>query len=177
MQEKNGHMSKRIYTEEQKARRKIQMKEWRQKNKEYLKQYQQEYLKNPEQAVKKKVRDKQWRDKQAKHLYQFKRTPNRRYTQARADAKRRGHEFNLTFEYYWQVAQQPCFYCANVLHPPTTTSVGCDRLDNTKGYIEGNIVSSCKFCNQIKMNILSSEEMKEVAKLIINMRCCKRSEE
>jgi len=51
-----------------------------------------------------------------------------------------------------------------------TVGSGIDRLDNTKGYIIGNIVSCCTICNIIRGEHLSAYEMQEVAKLICKLR-------
>lgn len=43
---------------------------------------------------------------------------------------------------------------------------GIDRLDNTKGYVEGNVAPCCYRCNSIKGNNLSHEEMILVAQTL-----------
>lgn len=45
--------------------------------------------------------------------------------------------------------QEPCYYCGFEVHFPETRN-GLDRLDNTNGYIEGNVVPCCFPCNIAK---------------------------
>ena len=42
---------------------------------------------------------------------------------------------------------------------------GIDRIDSSKGYISGNVISCCKNCNTAK-NILSQKEFKDLIKRI-----------
>ena len=64
-------------------------------------------------------------------------------------------EFSLNREHLRELFSDSCFYCGT---PPSLThrrsgspSVfnfnGIDRLDNSRGYVEGNVVSCCKVCN------------------------------
>ena len=84
-------------------------------------------------------------------------------------AKERGLVFNITKDKFKEITKQNCFYCGCV---PSQISInlggdktkqkrycngeyiynGVDRIDNTKGYIENNIVPCCKQCNTMKMN-------------------------
>jgi hypothetical protein len=43
--------------------------------------------------------------------------------------------------------QAGCTYCHGPLNP---TSTGLDRLDNTGGYVTGNVVPSCGPCNVVR---------------------------
>ncbi len=54
-----------------------------------------------------------------------------------------------------------CYYCgaspSNVMHYSNgkkiiTYYTGVDRVDNSKGYIPGNCVPACGFCNKAKNN-------------------------
>lgn len=51
-----------------------------------------------------------------------------------------------------------CHYCGQ----PANT---IDRLDNTKGYVTGNLAPCCRRCNSVKCNHLTEAQMKIVAKL------------
>ena len=37
---------------------------------------------------------------------------------------------------------------------------GIDRIDSSKGYVKGNVVTSCKYCNTAK-NTMTQQEFKE----------------
>jgi hypothetical protein len=79
------------------------------------------------------------------------------------NAKNKGLVWKLTDEDFYILNKQNCHYCGI---PPNTvrkadgtkyTYNGVDRVDNTKGYIEGNIVPCCKVCNSAK-NTMTVEE-------------------
>jgi len=60
--------------------------------------------------------------------------------------------FDLTLEEFTSLSGADCVYCGD---PP---SIGCegvvrngvDRVDSSKGYVQGNVVSCCKTCNIMK---------------------------
>jgi hypothetical protein len=89
-------------------------------------------------------------------------------------AKRRGHEFEITKEEFLELVKQDCFYCGE---PPKQiarkdskyplTYNGIDRIDNSKGYIKGNIVPCCGVCNKMKLE-MSVDEFKDRMKRILN---------
>jgi hypothetical protein len=86
----------------------------------------------------------------------------------RARARREGLDFTFTKEewrelYYAQEGK--CFYTDKPLivahgigSMPDTLSA--DRLDNSKGYVQGNVVFCCRRVNTIKSN-LALEELRE----------------
>jgi len=98
------------------------------------------------------------------------RTPKKRFSNLKSQAKKRGLEFNLSLEEFSAEISKPCMYCNNILGKKSVTSGGLDRMDNSKGYVVDNICSCCGHCNAIKCEYLSCDEMKEVVKLIIKMR-------
>lgn len=52
----------------------------------------------------------------------------------------------------------------------TQNRLHVDRLNNKLGYIENNLGLACGICNAIKSDILTTEEMKIIGKLIIRKR-------
>jgi hypothetical protein len=74
-------------------------------------------------------------------------------------AKDRGYSFSLSKERFREETKKDCFYCGD---PPSTvwknnpgcngvyTYNGIDRIDNSIGYQDGNIVSCCVTCNRAK---------------------------
>ncbi len=85
---------------------------------------------------------------------------NQIYCRYVADAARKGREFALTRERFFELIRGRCHFCGV---PPATLFTrrccngpirfnGIDRLDSKKGYVEGNVVSCCKSCNRKKMN-------------------------
>lgn len=87
---------------------------------------------------------------EANATYRYK---NRRLKmqQIQYQAKMRGMDFILSEDVVFRLINQPCFYC-NVLPDKSTRSGlhGLDRVDNTKGYIMGNVVPCCPACNTMK---------------------------
>lgn len=76
-------------------------------------------------------------------------------------AKTRGWGVTLTKEAIAEYFTSPCFYCgieSNILG--FKECCGIDRVDNTKGYIEGNCVSCCFHCNICK-NERTIDEFKQ----------------
>lgn len=83
---------------------------------------------------------------------------NQLYNRMKQD--RRGHEFNLTKDQVRVLIEQPCHYCGSL--PAQETKIdtygynggivynGLDRMDVTKGYVVGNVVPCCKYCNWAK---------------------------
>ncbi len=74
-------------------------------------------------------------------------------------ARKRGYEFSLTREQFKTLTKQNCFYCgkepSQILKPRRDNQTlyiynGIDRRDNTKGYIESNVVACCGICNSMK---------------------------
>lgn len=92
-------------------------------------------------------------------------------------AARRGIEFALGKESFISLIKRNCFYCNR---PPSQTRLlpsphgrmlynGIDRIDSAKGYIDGNCVPCCKFCNSAK-NTLSVKQFIELISNIHNNR-------
>lgn len=70
-----------------------------------------------------------------------------------------GRVFELTFDEFHCLAQQPCHYCgieksnsrADARNPDLVYFYnGIDRKDNTQGYILSNCLPCCKKCNYMK---------------------------
>jgi len=88
-------------------------------------------------------------------------------------AKNRGIEFGLTKERVVELIEKDCFYCgkppSNIKKLQSTTEDysynGIDRVDNQKGYVEGNVVSCCIQCNASKKDL----PLEEFYKWIINV--------
>lgn len=71
-----------------------------------------------------------------------------RYANLKNKAKHRGLPFELSLDDYRRVVNSGvCYFCGGTL--PTNGS-GVDRLDNRLGYVRGNCISCCWSCNTIK---------------------------
>jgi len=82
---------------------------------------------------------------QAKHQY-----PIQSYNKS---AKNRGQDWKLSDQEAEVLFQSNCHYCdrppSNVHYTKKYYS-GIDRVDNTLGYVQGNVVACCKECNLAK---------------------------
>ena len=85
----------------------------------------------------------------------------------RIGAEKRGYVCELSNETIRELSKQNCHYCGvepkqkigNVTFNEKYIYNGIDRMDNTKGYILGNVVPCCGRCNRAK-DIMSYEEFK-----------------
>lgn len=94
----------------------------------------------------------------------------RRYNKAQRKAKEREIEWGLSLEDYTALCNKPCYYCNNILGKIVECGVGLDRINSDIGYQLDNVLPCCQTCNIIKSDILSVDEMKQVAILIIKLR-------
>ena len=75
--------------------------------------------------------------------------------------KKHGREFSISREFMYDVVfNKRCIYCGD------TENVGLDRIDNTKGHTEDNVVPCCYECNVARGDNFTHEEMFEIGKAI-----------
>jgi len=67
-------------------------------------------------------------------------------------AKERGLNFEISEQQTGEFWQKPCHYCTWAI--PT---IGLDRIDNAKGYVIDNLISSCPVCNGSKLVFSQAE--------------------
>lgn len=89
-------------------------------------------------------------------------------------AKYRGHIFEISYDIFIKLVTDSCYYCGNKPNNSYNSISrnrkykksynyydkkeydilynGIDRIDSSKGYIEGNVVSCCKHCNTAKLD-------------------------
>ena len=95
-------------------------------------------------------------------------------------ARRHGRAFELTFEQFLQLTQQPCHYCGlskqqvydlrdksgkpRVAGGPWHYN-GIDRLNSFVGYVSGNCVSCCARCNFAKTRFTESDFLQIVKRI------------
>lgn len=81
----------------------------------------------------------------------------------KSNARRRDIEWRLTDDEVISLMTRECHYCGS---GPAHTSKGrngdfkyngIDRVDNDKGYVEGNVVSCCITCNNAKRTLTVTE--------------------
>ncbi|AGE55401.1 hypothetical protein PBCVMA1E_632L [Paramecium bursaria Chlorella virus MA1E] len=107
----------------------------REKNPEKYREYERKYrIANPEKF-------KEYERKRHATIY-------RKYQHIRDGALRRNIQFDLTKDFIGTETDKDCFYCGQ--QTTDTLRNGIDRLNNTVGYVEGNCVSCCWTCNNMK---------------------------
>ena len=80
------------------------------------------------------------------------------YSSYKGNARLRKLNFNVDFDYAVGIMKSNCHYCgiepSNIYMKSyyNVTYNGIDRVDNTRGYENDNIVSCCKMCNIAKNN-------------------------
>jgi hypothetical protein len=67
-----------------------------------------------------------------------------RYNRLKTQAHKRGKVLEIIYDDYVKLISKPCFYCGEIKEE---CGVGLDRIDNSKGYVLGNVVSCCGECN------------------------------
>jgi hypothetical protein len=88
---------------------------------------------------------------------------------------KRGLTCTLSGQEILKLVKDKCHYCGtehsnNMLYNQPNFKYnfihnGIDRIDSTKGYIQGNVVSCCKTCNVSKMNMGYQEFIKHITKI------------
>lgn len=96
--------------------------------------------------------------KQDRQIYE--KTPERKFTNYKWNAKNRKLRWSLTFEQFIQFWQKPCYYCGEKID-----LVGLDRIDNNKGYNMENVVSCCEWCNRMKLKYSKKDFIKQCKKI------------
>ena len=76
-------------------------------------------------------------------------------------ARKRGLVWDISEQSFNKLINDNCYFCG--AQPSTVRAAkrcngdltynGIDRLDNTVGYIQTNVVSCCKICNRAKCNL------------------------
>jgi hypothetical protein len=107
---------------------------------------------------------------------------NEVYGQYAYRCKKENRYWGLSREEFKGLVSQNCVYCdakpanGSSRHRGHFRYNGIDRKDNRKGYTPANSVPCCKFCNQVKSDVLSFEEMLAAMKAILKVRKAKRSQ-
>ena len=88
-------------------------------------------------------------------------------------ATKRGLDFTISSDEFRKITKQDCYYCgenpSNIktgkTHYGEYIYNGVDRVDNAVGYVDGNCVSCCEFCNRMKMNHSVADFFKKIKKI------------
>lgn len=90
------------------------------------------------------------------------------------NAKANGHEFTLSFAQFKKIVQRKtCYYTLLPFQGTEDYKRTLDRIDNTKGYIPGNVVVCLNVVNNIKAalenptNLVGPKHLKRMCEVII----------
>lgn len=100
---------------------------------------------------------------------QHKRTPHYRHIITRCVAKQKKLEFNIPRDVYIELVAKPCYYCGTD-SLGVAQGTGLDRIDNTKGYVLGNVLPCCGDCNKHRSNTWTVEEAKVAIQAVQDWR-------
>jgi|15BtaG_2_1085339.scaffolds.fasta_scaffold01310_12 hypothetical protein len=98
------------------------------------------------------------------------------YSNYKSKCKKKGWDFELSFDQFKSFVTKDCWYCG--LEPSNNRSrqtggasysrrslSGIDRIDNSKGYVEGNCRTSCEDCNLAKRGLTTSQFLTMVQRI------------
>lgn len=94
----------------------------------------------------------------------YRNSMNGRWQMYKNNASRRGLSFDLTIEKLAEFWQQPCSYCGDEIE-----TVGIDRIDSNRGYEDGNLISCCGRCNEMKMDSTTEDWVSHMKKILTNL--------
>ena len=90
------------------------------------------------------------------------------YTRIRRSAEKRGYEFNVSIEYLWNLFQEQNQICAITGdYIPNIKEASLDRIDSSKGYIEGN-VQWVTYQANVSKHVMTMEKLYEFCRKVLN---------
>lgn len=100
--------------------------------------------------------------KELKEIYPAKKSNGSNIFLIKVNSKRGGANareipFNLERNICISLILSDCAYCNRKINPELNYYSGIDRINNELGYIEGNCLPCCKFCNFAKSNLTLQE--------------------
>ena len=166
---------KKYQTEEEQleARRESQRRSsrrWYQKNKEKVAEYRQKNKDKIKERVDEYNAEYYQANKEAilEHYVKYQKTQKGRAvhilsTYRQKDKKYNRGECTLTPEWIVEnIFSQPCHYCGET----DWTKIGCDRIDNALPHTPDNVVPCCGYCNKKKGTTPYTEYMRMIGKIV-----------
>lgn len=132
--EKKAKIDRRYY-EANKEKKAEYDRQYREINKEKLKEQNQQYYEANKEYIQEYKR-------------QYYASVHGTFMKIKQSAKDRNLSFELTEDFIGNETDKSCFYCGEETTLEKRNSL--DRLDNSKGYTERNVVSCCGTCNKMK---------------------------
>ena len=95
----------------------------------------------------------------------YAKTVKGKYTHYKSNAKIHNRIFDLSLEQFRDIVSKFCVYCGK---PSIKGELnGIDRVDNSKGYVAGNCLPCCKWCNRMKLTYGKEEFEKHLYRMSI----------
>ena len=98
------------------------------------------------------------------------------YGKYKSRAKHKGIAFDLDKPMFRHLCEQDCVYCGAIPTPPSPIEHakfngiwecnGLDRIDNTRGYVSGNVQPCCTLCNQLKSNLKEKDFLEHIQSIV-----------
>lgn len=95
----------------------------------------------------------------------YKKTVHGRFSMYKSSAKERSIDFNISIDSFKKLVSGSCNYCGT-----TDGAIGIDRVDNSSGYTEANVVSCCSSCNYFKHTMSVSDFLLHVSKIYMHQK-------
>ena len=90
------------------------------------------------------------------------------HTRLRKSAEKRGYSFEVSIEYLWNLFIQQRQICAITGdYISSIKEASLDRIDNSKGYVEGN-VQWVTYQANVSKHVMSMNELYEFCKKVLN---------
>lgn len=169
-------MGKRIYSEEQKEKRKQYCKRWRESHKEevalYNRTYSEKYRDEHREELLEKKREyaRTHKDEISKYMKEYNNTLIGRAANLASSYKQEDERYNrgecmITKEWIVDnIFSKCCMYCGET----DWHKIGCDRIDNNLPHTPDNVVPCCGECNK-KRGSMPYEEF--VEKMLAEQSC------
>jgi hypothetical protein len=160
---RNGYAIRNFYRniciECRKEQDKINIKNWKINNKEKVEEYKKRHLHRRRTDI--QYKEKIYKRQRERRIERMEKSL---LTQAKQRSDKKGFEFNLTIEDIIIPTQCPIL---NILIIPNSgkNSPSVDRVDNTKGYVKGNVRIISSLANTMKSSA-TKEELLAFAKNI-----------
>lgn len=94
------------------------------------------------------------------------------YWKYRSKARSKKTPFEISFEFFLHLVKMPCYICGKSnsnkqgRRGTTVRYNGLDRVNNSKGYIEGNVMPCCKTCNKQKLDHNLEDYFLHIARIL-----------
>ena len=96
-------------------------------------------------SYRKECKKKTYAQYQAQEIIHGRSLKEHKYHIYKTRAIAREISFEISFDQFLELWQKACIYCRSAIE-----TIGVDRVDNTLGYIPGNIAPCCTTCNLMK---------------------------